>query len=257
MYFFVMNDEVSLDDVLARPDVWRGSRSAGGSANGFAHAKIPSVPSGFAALDAELPGGGWPRGALTEILLDGTGLGECSLLLPALLQYSRRAGGACWSLLHIGRTGRHGFRQGVDLAQLAIVSSAQPRDVLWATEQALSNAALGVVLCWATSVDARQLRRLQVAAAGGNSVMFLFRPLRAAQSSSAAPLRLLLSSGERGSLGLKVLKRRGAPCSRTLTLDVPRTKHWRDPHEFEREALVARPPSALPAARSEPSPVLA
>ena len=252
-----MNDAVSLDDVLARPDVWRGSRSAGGSANGFAHAKIPSVPSGFAALDAELPGGGWPRGALTEILLDGTGLGECSLLLPALLQIQREGR---WGMLVAPPHRAHGpawVSAGVDLAQLAIVSSAQPRDVLWATEQALSNAALGVVLCWATSVDARQLRRLQVAAAGGNSVMFLFRPLRAAQSSSAAPLRLLLSSGERGSLGLKVLKRRGAPCSRTLTLDVPRTKHWRDPHEFEREAPVARPPSALPAARSEPSPVLA
>ena len=30
----------------------------------------PVQPSGFAALDAELPGGGWPQGQLIELLLD-------------------------------------------------------------------------------------------------------------------------------------------------------------------------------------------
>ncbi|MBK7356673.1 translesion DNA synthesis-associated protein ImuA [Propionivibrio sp.] len=248
-----MNAAVALDDVLARPDVWRGNQFVGG----FARANSLSVASGFAALDAELPGGGWPRGALTEILLDGSGLGECSLLLPALLQIQQEGR---WGMLVAPPHRAHGpawVCAGVNLAQLVIVSPAQARDVLWAAEQALSNTALGVVLCWAASADARQLRRLQVAAASGNSAMFLFRPVRAAQSSSAAPLRLLLRSGECGALDLKLLKRRGAPCSRTLTLDVPRSKHWCDPYEFTRKAPVACPPSALPAARSEPSPVLA
>ena len=49
----------ALAEVLARPDVWRGDRCA--------VAPLPAVPSGFGALDAELPGGGWPRGALTEL----------------------------------------------------------------------------------------------------------------------------------------------------------------------------------------------
>lgn len=250
-----MAEAVSLDDVLARPDVWRGNGNR--LAGGLARANRLTLPSGFPALDAELPGGGWPRGALTEVLLDGTGLGECSLLLPALRQIQQEGR---WGMLVAPPHRAHGpawVSAGIDLARLAIVSPAQPRDVLWAAEQALSNAALGAVLCWATSADARQLRRLQVAAASGNGAMFLFRPLRAAQSSSAAPLRLLLGSGERGALEIKLLKRRGAPCSRTLTLDVPRSKHWCDPYEFACEAFVAGPPSALPAARSEPSPVLA
>ena len=67
---------VSLAEVLTRPDVWRGDQ--------LASAKVPTVASGFAPLDAELPGGGWARGALTEVLADGAGQGECSLLLPAL-----------------------------------------------------------------------------------------------------------------------------------------------------------------------------
>ncbi|HSC00640.1 MAG TPA: hypothetical protein VLE45_12055, partial [Burkholderiaceae bacterium] len=35
--------------------------------------------SGFAALDAELPGGGWPHRVLTELLLPHPGLGELRL----------------------------------------------------------------------------------------------------------------------------------------------------------------------------------
>ncbi|MFX8125914.1 hypothetical protein ABTL08_19180, partial [Acinetobacter baumannii] len=40
--------------------LWRGSSLGAHSA--------PTLPSGFAALDAELPGGGWPLGAVTEKL---------------------------------------------------------------------------------------------------------------------------------------------------------------------------------------------
>ena len=64
----------ALAEVLARGDVWRGDTLA----------RLPedAVPSGHVELDAELPGGGWPRGNLTEILVDRGGLGEMSLLLP-------------------------------------------------------------------------------------------------------------------------------------------------------------------------------
>jgi len=42
------------------------------------------VSSGFPELDAGLPGGGWPAGALTEILPAHEGIGELRLLGPAL-----------------------------------------------------------------------------------------------------------------------------------------------------------------------------
>ena len=42
------------------------------------------VPTGFAALDAELPGGGWPCGALTELLQPQPGVAEWRLLGDAV-----------------------------------------------------------------------------------------------------------------------------------------------------------------------------
>ena len=50
-----------------------------------------AVSSGFAALDAELPGGGWPRRVLSELLLPHLGIGEVRLLAPPLVA-AQRAG---------------------------------------------------------------------------------------------------------------------------------------------------------------------
>ncbi|HEY4066780.1 MAG TPA: hypothetical protein VGM74_07780, partial [Burkholderiaceae bacterium] len=44
-----------------------------------------ALPSGFAALDAQLPGRGWPRRALTELLLPHPGVGEIRLLAASLV----------------------------------------------------------------------------------------------------------------------------------------------------------------------------
>lgn len=219
-----LNAVVSLDGIMARPDVWYADR--------LASAAIPVVASGFSLLDAELPGGGWPRGALTEILSDGAGLGECSLLLPALcrLRDENR-----WTLLLAPPHGLHApawAAWGIDLARLAVVSASRQRDLLWATENALSSGAVGTVLCWTKAIDASQTRRLQVAVAGSNTLLFLFRPTRTRNESSAASLRLLLSAGAHGRLAVDLLKRRGAPCSRTLYLDLARPLKWREDYEF-------------------------
>ena len=229
----IMSALLSLNDILVRPDIWRGR---------LADSAVPALSSSFSELDAELPGGGWPRGALTEILVDSVGIGECSLLMPAL-NAMREAGR--WSVLIAPPHGLHApawISRGVDFARLAVVSPTCRRDVLWATEQALSGGAAGAVLCWAAHVDPAQVRRLQVAAAGSTALAFLFRPLRARTESSSAPLRLLLSAGPRGRLAVDLLKRRGQPCGRTLYLDVPRPLRWNDDHAVARAASAASSP---------------
>lgn len=225
-----MNTVNALAEVLARPDVWRGDCSPQSSAL--------TQPSGYAALDAELPGGGWPRGVLTELLVDGAGLGEISLLLPALRAVCGEGG---WSLLVAPPHPPHApawAAAGVDLARLMVVAPAPGKgaaaDALWAMEQALASAAPRVVLGWSASADARAVRRLQVAAGGSGALAFLLRPLRAAAEASAAPLRLQLSAAPQGpgiqQLGVQLLKRRGPPLARPLWLTLPRPKifHWRD-----------------------------
>ncbi len=232
---------VSLADVLARPDVWR--------ANALASAAIPAQPSGFAVLDAELPGGGWPRGALTEILSDHVGVGECSLLTPAL---ARLTAAGKWSLLVAPPQAPQApawALAGIDLTRLIVVSSDRASDVLWAAEQALASGALGAVLCWARRVDARQLKRLEVAAAGGDALAFLFRPAPVRTEASPCALRLLLSAGAHGSLAVELLKRRGAPCLRTLNLAVARPLKWRE--NDDSRSAVDRSPLAASAARSQ------
>lgn len=63
-------------DLAQHPAVWRASQ-IGGVAR-------PVTTSGFSALDTQLPGGGWPHGVLTELLLPEPGVGELRLLAPAL-----------------------------------------------------------------------------------------------------------------------------------------------------------------------------
>lgn len=221
----------ALPEILARPDIWRGDR--------LAQAPLPTVASGFAALDAELPGGGWPRGALTELLVDGAGLGELSLLTFALANI-RESGG--WSLLVAPPYPLHApawAAAGVDLARLAVVSPASPRDALWAMEQALVSGAPLAVVGWLPHADARALRRLQVAAVTGGALAFLFRPTRMAVDSSAAPLRLQLA-GEDGQLAVSILKRRGPPATTPLKLALPRPARLRSREYAHDSALVGR-----------------
>lgn len=225
----------ALADILVRPDVWRGDR--------LAQAPVPTVASGFANLDAELPGGGWPRGALTELLVDGVGIGELSLLTFALAGI-RAAGG--WSLLVAPPHGPHApawAAAGIDLARLAVVSPASPRDALWAMEQALASGAPRAVVGWAPDAqgcDNRALRRLQVAAAGSGALAFLFRPLRASAEASAAPLRLQLAGGD-GCLSIRLFKRRGPPATAPLRLALPRPARLRSRDRAHEPALAGHP----------------
>ncbi len=82
-------------DLTQYPAVWRASQ-IGGVAR-------PVTTSGFAALDAQLPGGGWPHGVLSELLLPEPGVGELRLLAPALAAVTAgavaaaRSGGAAGS----------------------------------------------------------------------------------------------------------------------------------------------------------------
>lgn len=201
---------VSLAEVLVRPDVWRGAAATAG---------VPVVRSGFAPLDAELPGGGWARGGLSELLCAGPGIGECSLLLPALA--SVQAEGR-WIVLVAPPQVVYApaWAARLDLARLLVITPENYRDRLWAAEQSLSSGAPGAVLCWAPQLESAAVRRLQVAAAASGALAFLFRPESALRDASAAPLRLQLGAASGGRLAVRVLKRRGPPVAAPLQLDL-------------------------------------
>ena len=203
---------LALSDVLARGDIWRGDTLA----------RLPesAIPSGYAELDAELPGGGWPRGNLTEILVDRNGLGEIGLLLPVLARLSAEGG---WLALVAPPCLLHApawAAAGLALERLVVVHGG--RQAAWCCEQLLACGGFSGVLFWPeASINARALRRLQVAVEGRPTLTCLWRPLAVAATPSPAPLRVALAAGESGP-SLRILKRRGRPATRPLDLSIAR-----------------------------------
>lgn len=206
---------MNLPPLLQRADIWRG---------GWRGADAPSAPgisSGFVALDALLPGGGFPAGALTEILMPRFGIGEMRLLLPTLVRLTRERWLAFVAPPYIPYAPALA-RAGIDLAHLLVVHARSRADVLWSIEQALRAGTCGAVLAWpsqvATALDFKWLRRLQLAAETGNAMGVLFMPLRTAGNVSPAALRLAVEPQTDG-VAVRVLKRRGGWPTGAINLD--------------------------------------
>jgi hypothetical protein len=206
----------ALDAVLLHHPVWRGGA--------LAQAALQAVPTGYARLDRELPGGGWPAGALTEILCADEGIGELQLVLPALAALSHAGHRIAWLAPPHLPYAPALAAAGVRLEFLTVVRAPGRRDALWAAEQALRAGACRALLAWLPRASYAELRRLAVAAEAGRAFAALFRPPQAARESSPAPLRLALEhDGER--LAVRVLKRRGMPLATALRIPIPRPVH--------------------------------
>jgi protein ImuA len=209
-------DDPRLAPILNHPAIWRGCNAAPSA----------TLPTGYPALDARLPGRGWPQIGLVEILIAGLGIGELYLVLPALALLTRRTA-ARWCawiappagpFAEIAPQSFHHFgslelcapalaAHGVSLACVLVVHAEKP---LWACEQALRSGACDVVLAWMRGVQPRALRRLQLAAEHGRTLAFLFRTLSAQtlREPSPAALRIAVQPASDG-IRLTVLKSRG------------------------------------------------
>lgn len=190
--------------------VWRGSD--------LGHASGTVVSSGFAALDAELPGAGWPTWSLTEILSPQPSVLEWRLIGPALRD--------------IVAAGRHivvigppktphlpGLRHcGIDERHIVWVQVDAPAERLWCTEQLIKSGSCGAVVSWLPQARPEQIRRLQVCAQACEGPKFLFRPAAAQHEASAAPLRVFTTFGIDWALQVQVLKRRGPAHDGVVTL---------------------------------------
>ncbi len=204
---------MSLDTLLQRADVWRGGEHSLRDRSSAGHA----LATGCRELDAQLPGGGWPLGALTELLLEGPGVGELRLLLPALARLTRAGRWLAWVAPPHLPYAPALAAAGMELSRLLVIHSASDREGLWAMEQALRAGSCGAVLGWPPAADHRRLRRLQLAAQTGNAMGVLFRPLSARGQASPAALRLHLEPGPAGTI-LHILKRRGGWATRPVVL---------------------------------------
>ena len=220
--------------LLEHPAIWRG-RSA---------ARAESLPTGFGALDPCLPGGGWPRTGLIEILVSRFGVGELYLLLPALAALTRQplARWCVWISPPLEPYAPALAASGADLERILVVRPSDQRgnpqrgrpsgdravsegtpsggqrgnpqrgrvpESLWAFEQTLGSGASDIALAWAArNPSPRAIRRLQLAAERGKTLGVLFRPRQAARESSAAVLRIMVEPKPQGAR-VTLLKSRG------------------------------------------------
>lgn len=213
----------ALGDLAAseRPALWLADRLA----------RMPMAAgvrsTGFAALDAELPGGGWPAHGLTELLLAAPGSGELRLLAPLLAQGLEHAGSLLCVAPPLLPYAPALQALGWPLERLLLVQPESLADSAWAAEQALRSGACAAVLWWQGEARApaaplaTALRRLHLAAQEGRCPLFALRPADARLQSSPAPLRLLLESAAQGQLAVTALKRRGPAMAAPVLLTLP------------------------------------
>ncbi|MCG6871347.1 MAG: translesion DNA synthesis-associated protein ImuA [Gammaproteobacteria bacterium] len=207
---------MNTQQLLDRADIWRGGRLPPAKREDSPH---HSLSSGFDALDALLPGGGWPTGTLTEVLTEGEGVGALRLVLPALarMSQSQKKWIAWVSPPHVPYAPALAAA-GLDLSRVLVVHADRNANRDWAIEQALRSGTCGAVLAWPASTDARVLRRLQLAAETGHSWGVLFRSLRHAAQPSPAAVRLQVEPDLSG-ISVQILKRRGGWATGPMSLD--------------------------------------
>lgn len=190
------------DHLMQRTDLWTGRQMA----------SLRAHSTGHAALDRLLPGGGWPLGALSEILVAEPGSGELHLILPLMVDCARAGRRVAFiSPPHLPYAPAL-LRAGLPLDQCWVAEPESGTDRIWVMEQMLRCPAVGVVAAWFDRVDERMQRRLQLAAEreteSSSAIGLLLLPLSARHQASVSSLRLALEPTLEGPR-VEVLKSRG------------------------------------------------
>jgi hypothetical protein len=211
-----------LENLIKRNDIWRASK--------INQNVIQGIPSTYHLLDQHLYGGGWPRGGLTELLLNKLGIGELRLLTPALAKLSQEQNRwLLWVSPPYIPYAPALAKAGINLDKVLVVKTTTLANTLWVIEKALGSKSCSAVLAWPdyqfnypshnakkreeSLLKEKHLRRLQVASKEGQCLGVMFRNYNAAKNSSPAELRIQLqaqpSVSEHSRLELKILKRKG------------------------------------------------
>lgn len=202
-----------LQNLIHDARVWQGHQHH--------KARHHNEPTGFAALDASPGPSGWPRGALSECLLNDHGIGELQLVLPLIRRLSQAGKTVFWVNPPHTPYAPALAREEIALDQVVIIHTNNADDLLWTLENCLRSPVTGLVMAWPDKLSSRGIRRLQLAAEAGSNLCILFRSAHHAQQSSPAALRLTLTPAAPHKLEVSTLKRRGSWPEPPGILDMP------------------------------------
>ena len=153
--------------------------------------------TGYVNLDNILPGGGWPKKGLVEIINQHYGVGELQLLIPLMRSIIKQGKSILWvSPPHIVYAPAL-LQAGIDTERILVVDeTASCKNALWSIEKALRSKDCGLVLTWQTWLSFKVLRRLQIAAENGGTLGFIFK--RRDNKSSPSSMRLQIKNTMHG-----------------------------------------------------------
>jgi cell division inhibitor SulA len=223
------NRRADIDQLVRRSSLlWRGgSRSS---------VTVPSLDSGYEALNNLLPTGGWPVQSVIEIVVDEWGSGELQVLLPLMRQLSQQKSYLALVSPPYLPYAPALHNAGIVLNQLVIIDQqVNAQDRWWSAEKILRHGDCGLVMMWPERPDehnpkaynrkaykwGNHIRRLQVAAEAGNSTAFIFRRGRPVET--PVSMRLKLAYCAEG-IRVQVLKSRFSWKQGSVVIPVPESE---------------------------------
>ena len=161
----------------------------------------PGLPTGFAALDRALPGGGIPHGRITELLAP-PGLGKTTIAHSLVAATIRGGGGVAWidatrTLDPLSATGTFAS---VDLESLWVVRPVDSARASWCADLLLRSGAFALVVLDGAPVLPRvvAVRLAQLARESDAALLLLGEGTRASDIGGALRVRLAMRSGSQG-----------------------------------------------------------
>src|SRR5690554_976069 len=127
-----------LSSLLQDARIWQGHKHR--------ETTQPAESTGYQVLDNQLGGLGWPRGALSERLLDTCGIGELHLVLPLMQRISAAGKTIFWLNPPHTPYAPALAREGVDLDHLVMINTRDQGDLLWTMKTACAPRLPG--WCW-------------------------------------------------------------------------------------------------------------
>jgi hypothetical protein len=176
------------------------------------------ISTGSPPLDAHL-GGGFPRGAVTEVFGE-TGGGAFWLSLRTMAQCTT---GICALVETAGTFFPPGAASlGVDLRRLLVVRESNRKKALWALERIVREPNVTAALAMVPNLTDIEVRRLQLAAEASGQALMLLRPPAELSRASWGAMRLLVrpEPGPTRRIVVEVLRMRGAAMPRPILLEL-------------------------------------
>jgi hypothetical protein len=194
-----------------------GPDAIAGVWRGLGKARPHSESTGIPALDQALLGG-WPVGALSQLVSTEAGLGF-SLMLPLLARLTQAGKHVALITPPYIPYAPALHDAGITLTRLLWLAPRERIDALWATEQMLRSGLYGAVALWSPALEAPIERRLQLAAETGRSIGIVSHA-GAHGAHSICAVRLAVQPAADG-LAVEVLRCRGARPGQRLDYPFP------------------------------------